>query len=345
MQKIFAIAFVLVPLASVSTRAAAQTVPAPQTFSLTDTKSLVAKDLTMDTAEFLGRKAVRLVKHRATGVAGFLPLPGVDFQDGTIEADVAVKVTSDPALHMPGFIGVAFRARPDASSYDMFYIRPGLAKSDDQAFRNSVAQYCAEPGYDWFKLRHAWPWVYESHADLRLDAWTHIKIEVAGRAAKLYLNRNPDPILVVDGLKGLDLHGSVSLFTFTDQEGYFSNVRITHAAPQAIKNGSDAAGTWAVKLLTDLGDFDGTLRLQRDGNTLSGTWSGALGENREVKGTWRDGYVELSFTGEWPNNAMDRKPAGAVTTTLAGWFDGGSGKGRSKIDPRADGQWTATRKS
>jgi hypothetical protein len=283
---------------------------------------------------------VRLVKHRTESVAGFVPLPGVDFQDGTIEADVAVK----PPAGMPGFVGIAFRARPDASSYDMFYVRPGLAQSPDQGFRNRVVQYCAAPGYDWYALRRAWPWVYESHADLRLDAWTHIKIDVSGRTAKLYLNRNPDPILVVDGLKGLDLHGSVSLFTFVDQEGYFSNVRITHAAPQPIKNGSDVAGSWNVKLATDLGDFDGTLQLQRDGNTLTGTWSGALGENRDVKGTWRDGYVELSFAGEWPNDRFSGTP-GPVTTTLAGWFDGASGRGQSKIDPRADGHWTATRKS
>ncbi len=339
---ILAVVSALVSLASASTLAVPRAVPAPQTFPLTDIRGLVAKGLTMDTAEFLGRKALRLVKQRAEGVAGFVSLPDVDFQDGTIEADVAVKPIEPSGT--PGFIGITFRARPDASSYDMFYIRPGLAQADDQAFRNRVAQYCAEPGYDWFTLRHDWPWVYESHADLRLDAWTHIKIDVAGRTAKLFLNHDPDPVLVVDGLKGLDLHGSVALFTFVDQEGYFSNVRITHAAPQPITNGSDAAGTWDVKLATDVGSFNGTLRLQRDGSTLSGTWSGALGENREVKGTWRDGYVELSFTGEWPDKAIVGKPA-PVTATLAGWFDGASGRGRSKIEPRADGRWTAARKS
>ena len=59
--------------------ASAQTPAAPQKFPLTDTKGLVAQDLTMDTAEFLGRKAVRLVKTREKGVNGFLPLPGVNF--------------------------------------------------------------------------------------------------------------------------------------------------------------------------------------------------------------------------------------------------------------------------
>jgi hypothetical protein len=324
--------------------AAAPPPAAPQRFPLSDTKGLVAQGLTMDTADFLGRKAVRLVKTREGGVDGFVPLPGVDFQDGTIEADVAVKITAPPGTSMPGFIGISFRARPDASSYDMFYVRPGTARADDQAARNHVAQYCAAPGFSWYPLRRAWPWVYEGHADLRLDGWTHMKIEVAGRAAKLYLNNNPEPTLVVDGMKGLDLHGNVSLFTFVGQEAYFSNVRITHAVPQPIRNGSDAAGTWDVKLSTDAGNFAGTLQLQRDGNILTGTWSGELGQNREVTGTWRDGYVELTFPGEWPAATIDGK-AGPVKTTLAGWFDGASAKGRSKVEPRADGRWTATRKS
>jgi hypothetical protein len=149
--------------------AVAQALPSRQTFPLANTNGLLARGLTMDTAEFLGRKAVRLVKRRGEGVDGFLPLPGVNFQDGTIEADVAVKITTQPGRPSPGFIGIAFRERPDASSYDMFYVRPGAAQADDQARRNQVAQYCAAPGYDWYRLRRAWPWVYEAHADLHLD--------------------------------------------------------------------------------------------------------------------------------------------------------------------------------
>jgi hypothetical protein len=323
--------------------AAAQTPPAPQDIRLTDIKGPVGAGLTIETTEFLGRRAVRLVKTREGGVDGFVPLPGVRFQDGTIEADVAVKITAAPGARMPGFIGIAVRARPDASSYDMFYVRPGAATADDQAARNQVAQYCAAPGFSWYPLRRAWPWVYESHADLRPDGWTHMKIEVAGRGAKLYLNGNPEPTLVVDGMKGLDLRGHVSLFTFVGQDAYFSNIRITHAVPQPITNGTDAAGTWDVKLSTDAGDFAGTLRLQREGSVLAGTWSGELGRNREVTGTWRDGYVELTFAGEWPSGTIDGK-TGAVRTTLAGWFDGAAARGRAKVEPRADGRWTATRK-
>lgn len=338
------IPFILAAFATVASAAVAQTVPQRQAFPLVSVKGLVATGVTIDTTRFAGRTALRLVKHRAQGVDGFLPLPGVDFQDGTIEADVAVKIASESGRPSPGFIGIAFRARADASSYDMFYIRPGAATADDQATRNHVAQYCAAPGYAWYPLRRAWPGVYESYADVRPDGWTHIRIDVSGRTARLYLNRNPQPTLVVDGLKGPDLHGGVSLFTFVDQEGYFSNVTITHAPPKPVRNGTDATGTWAVKLTTDAGTFNGTLHLRREGNEVSGTWSGDLGDDRQVTGTWRDGYVELSFTGEWPPTMIDGTP-GPVTATLAGWLDGPSGRGRSTIAARADGQWTATRQS
>jgi len=318
--------------------AAAQRV---QDFSLTDATGLAATGVTADTAEFLGRKAVRLVKAQTS--EGLVLLPGTaDFQDGTIEADVAVRITTPPGVRMPGFVGIAFRARPDASSYDLFYIRPGNGTADDQAMRNHAVQYSAAPSHGWYELRRNWPWVYESHADLKLDAWTHVRIEVAGRTARLFINNSTQPTLVVDGLKGLDLHGGVGLYGFSGEEAYFSNVRITRAVAQPVTNGSDAAGTWAVKLATDAGVYDGTLQLQRQGGTLSGTWSGALGENRAVTGTWRDGYVELSFPGEWPKEAGG--VPGPVTTTLAGWIDGTSGKGRGKIEMRADGIWTATKK-
>ena len=66
-------------------------------------------------------------------------------------------------------------------------------------------------------------------------------------------------------------------------------------------------------------------------------------QNRPVTGTWRDGYVELSFTGEWPKEIPQGKP-GEVTATLAGWIDGDAGKGRGKIEAHADGAWTATKK-
>jgi hypothetical protein len=312
-----------------------------QTFALTDTKDLVLVNVKADAVEYKGRKAVRLTKE--TEKDGFALLRGTDFQDGTIEGDIALKITTPPGVRMPGFVGIAFRARPDASRYELIYLRPGNSHSDDQAMRNHSVQYVCLPDFDWYKLRRQWPSVYEAYADLQPETWTKVRIEVKGRSAKLFLNGSENPSLVVEGMKGQDLRGGVALWGFQGEEAYFSNVRITNSTPLPVKNGSEASGTWQVKCSTDAGIFGGALTLRRDGSKVTGTWSGDLGNARPVSGTWRDGYVELSFNLDWPSET----PGGAGTAavaTLAGWIDGDSAGGRMKVEGRADGRWTATRK-
>jgi hypothetical protein len=101
------------------------------------------------------------------------------------------------------------------------------------------------------------------------------------------LNGSAQPSLVVDGMNGEDLRGTVALWGYANEESYFSNVRITTAAAGAVKNGA-----------------------------------GAAGEDLPVAGTWRDGYIELTFNGEG-------------IATLAGWVEGDAGKGRMKVEGRA----------
>ncbi|HYL64115.1 MAG TPA: hypothetical protein VE077_15990 [Candidatus Methylomirabilis sp.] len=317
-----------------------------QTFALNDAKDLVLVNVKADAVEYLGRKAVRLTKEKDAGKTdfdGFAFLKGTDFQDGTIEGDIALKITAPPGARMPGFVGIAFRARPDASRFELFYLRPGNSHSEDQAMRNHSVQYTSEPDFSWYKLRREWPFVYESHADLQPETWTKVKIEVKGRAAKLYLDGSEQPSLVVDGMKGEDLHGGIALWSYQNEEAYFSNFRVTPATPLPVKNGSDASGTWQVKCFTDVAPIDGTLQLKRDGTKVMGTWSGEyLGKERPVTGTWRDGYVELTFNADWP---LDDKGATIpALATLAGWFDGDSAAGRVKVEAKTDGRWTATRK-
>jgi hypothetical protein len=311
-----------------------QAVPATQSFALTDTKDLAEQDVKAEAVEYKGRKAVRLTTQAESG---FAFINGTNFRDGTIEVDIATKVNVPPGVRMPGFTGIAFRARPDTSHYDMFYLRPGNAQAEDQAMRNHSVQYVAEPGFGWEKLRRNWPFIYEAYADQQPEEWTKVKIEVRGRRASLYLNGSPNPSLIVDGLKGEDLQGSIALWGYTREESYFSNLKITNATPEPIQNGGDAAGTWDVKFATDAGSFAGTLKLVRQDSTLAGIWSGAFGPDQHVSGVWRDGYVELTFSGTWPEQP------GTVTATLAGWIDGDSAKGRMKVEGRADGRWTAVR--
>jgi len=313
---------------------AASPVTAPQTFALTDTRSLVEHGVKAEAVEYRGRKAVRLT---ATGEHGFAFVNGVQFRDGTIEFDMATKLTTPPGVRMPGFTGVGFRAHPDASAYELFYLRPGNARSDDQAMRNHSVQYTSEPGFPWERLRRQWPFIYESYADLQLDEWIPVKIEVHGRQAKLFVNGSANPSLIVDGLKGDDLEGSVALWGYAGEESYFSNLRITPAKPEPVENGGEASGAWDVTFASDAGRYTGTMKLDRQNGLVAGTWSGAFGD-QPLTGIWRDGYVELAFNVLWPD------PPGTAVVKLAGWIDGDSAKGRMRVEGHADGRWTAARK-
>jgi len=314
---------------------AADSTAAPQSFPLTDIAALSVTGGKAEPAEYLGRKAIRLTTTQNSDI--FAYVNGSAIQDGVIEVDIAVKITAPPGVRMPGFTGLAFRARADGSHYDMFYLRPRNALSDDQAMRNHSVQYVAKPGFDWYALRRQWPWIYESWADIKPETWTKVRIEVHGRSARLFLNGSDSPSLVVNGLKGEDLSGGVALWGYPGEESYFSNLRVTPEKPLPIHNNGEATGTWNVTFASDYGRFQGTMDLHREGKTITGTWSGDFGKDLNVTGTWRDGYVELRFDGTWP---VTKSP----TALLAGWIDGDAAKGRMCVEGRAMGQWTAQRK-
>jgi hypothetical protein len=312
------------------------TPPPLQAFPLTDTSALNLQGVKADVAQYRGRTAVRLTND-SEDRAGLAWVKDTDFRDGTIEFDVATHILAPPGVRMPGFTGIALRARQQDQHFELFYLRPGNALSDDQAMRNHSVQYTSEPSFGWERLRRQWPMIYEAYADIHPDDWIKVKIEVHGRLAKLYVNGSANPSLVVDGMKGEELRGPIALWGYTGEESYFSNLRITNDKPEAIENGGDAAGTWDLVFNTDAGRFGGTMKLVRQGNTLVGLWSGALGADQPVNGFWRDGYIEVSFSGTWPDQP------GAVTATMVGWVDGDAAKGRVKVEGRADGRWTATR--
>ena len=309
---------------------------AVQSFSLTNPDEVSLLDGKAEIVEFQGRKAMRLTTELSKEqVFGFLK--GVQFQDGVIEVDIAVKTLAPPGVRMPGFLGIAFRARGDASHYDMFYLRPGNSRSEDQTMRNHSVQYVAAPENDWYRLRTEWPWVYESYADLQPEHWSRVRIQVQGRTAKLFVNDSENPSLIVDGLKGEDLQGGIALWGYAGEEAYFSNLKVTPSAPEQVTNGGEAAGSWAVEFASDYGRYKGSLDLTRVGAAVKGTWSGDFGNGLPVSGAWRDGYIELTFDGSW---TQKNSP---MTARLAGWIDGDAAKGRMCVEGRAMGQWTARR--
>src|SRR5260370_14916303 len=82
-------------------------------FPLRDTAGLITSKVKAEAVKYLGRESVRITVE-GEDRDGLGLLPGTDFQDGVIEADIALKSTTPPEQRYPGFVGIAFRVRPDA---------------------------------------------------------------------------------------------------------------------------------------------------------------------------------------------------------------------------------------
>jgi hypothetical protein len=173
-----------------------------------------------------GRAALRLLEPDASRQGGLAVLRGVAFVDGTIEVDVAGRRGPYAVPDDRGFIGVAFRTRPGGAQYEYLYVRPDNGRAEDQVRRNHSTQYASHPAFGFDRLRKEAPERYESYVDLEAGAWTRLRIEVAGRSARLFVHDAPQPALVVNDLKLGAEGGGVALWIGPGTEGFFANVRV-----------------------------------------------------------------------------------------------------------------------
>lgn len=175
---------------------------------------------------YKGRDALQTIDRAPENRNRLVMLPVTDFRDGVIEADVVGFPSKDAQPGARGFIGLAFRVSGPLH-YEAFYIRPTNARSDDQARRNHTIQYMAMPDHDGSKLRTNFPGLYESYADMVVGEWTHLRIEVEGQKARLYVGSAEQPALIVNDLKlGAEAAGAVALWVGSGTEGYFADVKV-----------------------------------------------------------------------------------------------------------------------
>jgi hypothetical protein len=180
------------------------------------------------TVTYKGDKALKLVPAAGAfdGEAVAL-LNDLDFKDGAIEVDMAGLPGAGSAQTARGFVGVAFRSAPHASALECFYLRPTNGRADDQLRRNHSTQYVSEPEYGWERLRTQSPGVYESYVDLETGSWTHVRIEVSGARARLFVNGATQPALIVNDLKRGVTSGAIGLWIGPGTEAYFRNLHVT----------------------------------------------------------------------------------------------------------------------
>ena len=194
-------------------------------------ENLVAVKTYMSFGKAGAKSVVKVTKDTTvTGFdeATFVKLKDVTFKNGTIETRLRSKLRSNAPETARGFIGIAFRISEDNSKFECIYLRPANGRVEDQVRRNHSTQYFSYPDFKYDRLRKESPEKYESYADMGLNEWMSMKIVVEGAKAKLFVNGNSQPALIVSDLKlGADQTGGVGLFVDEGTEGFFYDVKVT----------------------------------------------------------------------------------------------------------------------
>ncbi|TXK36947.1 hypothetical protein FVR03_16340 [Pontibacter qinzhouensis] len=195
-----------------------------------DEKGLEPVNVSISTEKLKGRKAVKAVKDTAVKAfdeATFIKVSGTDFKDGIIEVKVLSRLLEDAPEFARGFMGVAFRINEENSKFECIYLRPTNARVDNQVRRNHSIQYYSYPDFKFERLRKESPEEYESYTDMGLNKWITMKIVVKGKQAKLFINDNKQPSLIVNDLKhGENATGAIGLWVDIGTERFFTNLKL-----------------------------------------------------------------------------------------------------------------------
>lgn len=196
-----------------------------------DKSNLEPTQVYMSIEKMNDKKVVKVIMDsalRGADLPTFVKVKSIDFKDGTIEVKVLSRLLKTAPASARGFIGVAFHIDSLNSGFEGIYLRPTNGRAEDQLRRNHSIQYFSYPGYDFDKLRKEAEGVYESYADMGLNEWITMRIEVKGKQAKLFLNGNKQPSLIVNDLKlGGNISGAIGLWVDVGTEGYFKDIKIT----------------------------------------------------------------------------------------------------------------------
>jgi hypothetical protein len=158
-------------------------------------------------AEYKGRKCLRLDGGGAT-------LKDLELRDGVIDVDVAT-----PAGR--GFFGIQFRIAGDDAEW--VYLRQHKSGQPDAMQYTPVLH----TGLNWQIYNGPG---FTAPVDIPRDAWFHLRLEVAGAQAKLYVADMGKPALAMDDLKSGIEKGQVALAVLTG-ETYFADFEV-HETPQ-----------------------------------------------------------------------------------------------------------------
>ena len=161
--------------------------------------------------EHLGRKCLMME-------GGAAVLKDFEMRDGVLDVDVATA-------EKRGFFGFDVRIDPDGVNYEEVYLRPHKSGLPDAIQYTPVLN----TGRNWQIYNGPG---FTAAVDIPKEEWFHLRLELRGAQAKLYVKDTDQPALVMNDLKSGVQKGQIALFVLTGTT-YFSNfeVRTTPDAP------------------------------------------------------------------------------------------------------------------
>lgn len=162
-------------------------------------------------ADYQGRQSLMLDGGAAT-------LKNFEMRDGVIDVDIAT-----PAKR--GFFGIQFRIAKDGANGEWVYLRQHKSGLPDAMQYTPILN----TGANWQIYNGPG---FTGAVEIPKDVWFHLRLEVTGAQAKLYVSDMDKPALVMTDLKSGVQKGQVALYVLTGAT-YFSNfeVRTTPDAP------------------------------------------------------------------------------------------------------------------
>lgn len=207
-----------------------------------DKQELVPVGVSMSLEKMEGSQVVKVIKDPAVKKVDeptYVRINGIDFEDGTIEVKVLSRFRPDAPEYARGFIGLAFRINDSNTRFESMYIRPANARAEDQVRRNHTIQYFAYPDQKFDRLRKDSPEKYESYADMAMNEWITLRMEVRGQNARLFINDNQEPALVVKDLKnGMGQKSAIGLWVDIGTEGYFKDLKVIKREKSPLPTGN-----------------------------------------------------------------------------------------------------------
>ena len=142
---------------------------------------------------------------------GAATLKDLKMRDGVIDVDVATPATR-------GFFGVQFRISDDDANAEWVYLRQHKSGLPDAIQYTPVLN----TGLNWQIYNGPG---FTAAVDIPKDVWFHMRVEVAGAQAKLYVKDMDKPALIMNDLKSGVQQGRIALAVLTGAT-YFSNFEV-----------------------------------------------------------------------------------------------------------------------